>query len=216
MLDMNTTGQLVFIDDSGDPGFKGATSSNFIMASAVFIEPQVATEVNKAISDFRQSLGWQEEAEFKFRKTNKQIIKQLLQTVCQYDFKVYSVYVDKSSYERMLPVFDREKLYNWTVKELLHIIPMNEAFVKIDGRSSKEHKLRIMSYLRHEINTTKQHKIKKIKTEDSVKDNLIQLADLIAGSINRAMQPNKTDSREYLAILENKIVAIQRLDLKDK
>lgn len=216
IIDMKKTGQLIFIDDSGDPGFKGTTSSNFIMASAVFIDPRVATEVNKVISDFRQSLGWQEEAEFKFRKTNKQIIKRLLQAVRQYDFKVYAVYVDKSSYERMLPVFDREKLYNWTVKELLRIIPMHEASVKIDGRSSKEHKLRVVSYLRHEINTAKQYKIKKIKTEDSVKDNLIQLADLIAGSINRAMQPNKTDSREYLAILKNKIVAIQRLDLEDK
>lgn len=135
--------QLIFIDDSGDPGFRGATSNNFIMAAAVFIDPITATEVNKVISDFRQSLGWREETEFKFRKTNKQIIKQLLCAVCRYHFKIYAVYVDKNSYKRMLPVFDREKLYNWTVKELLCIIPMSEASVKIDGRSSREHKLRM-------------------------------------------------------------------------
>lgn len=212
---MKNTGQLIFIDDSGDPGFKGATSNNFIMTSAVFIDPVIATEVNKVISNFRQSLGWQEETEFKFRKTNKQIIKQLLRAVCRYHFEVYAVYVDKSSYEGILPVFDREKLYNWTVKELLCIIPMDGALVKIDGRSSREHKLRIKSYLRHEINTGSR-KIKSIKTEDSTKDNLIQLADLIAGAINRSMQPNKTDSKDYLAILETKIASIKRLDLKDK
>lgn len=212
---MKKTGQLIFIDDSGDPGFKGATSNNFIMASAVFIDSIAATEVNKAISDFRQSLGWKEEAEFKFRKTNKQLVKQLLRIVCQYHFEVYAVYVDKSSYERMLPVFDREKLYNWTVKELLYIIPMHEAFVKIDGRSSREHKLRVKSYLRHEINVGG-HKIKSIKTEDSTKDNLIQLADLIAGAINRSMQPCKTDAKDYLAILSEKVAEIRRLDLKNK
>lgn len=213
---MKKTGQLIFIDDSGDPGFKGTTSANFVMASAVFIRPEVATELNRHISDFRKSLGWQDEAEFKFRKTNKQIIKQLLSEICKYDFRVYAVYVDKSSCERMLPVFDREKLYNWTIKELLSIIPMNEAYVKIDGRSSKEHKLRVVSYLRREINTAQQHKIKKIKTEDSTKDNLIQLADLVAGSINRSMQQNKTDAQEYLTILKKKIATIQRLDLKNK
>ena len=212
---MRKTGQLIFIDDSGDPGFKGATSDNFIMASAVFIDSDTATKVNRVISHFRKTLGWQDETEFKFRKTNKQIIKQLLNLVCAYDFTVYAVYVDKSSYEQMLPVLDREKLYNWTVKELLSIIPMNEASVKIDGRSSKNHRLRVVSYLRHEININS-HKIKQIKTEDSTKDNLIQLADLVAGAINRSMQPSKTDAHDYLAIFSKKVVAIKRLDLKNK
>jgi len=207
--------QLVFIDDSGDPGFKGATSANFVMAAALFIEPKVATEVNKVISEFRKSLGWQDEAEFKFRKTNKKIIKQLLEVVIGYDFKVYAVYVDKTSHERMLPVFDKEKLYNWTVKELLKIMPLDNAYVKIDGRSSKEHRRRIASYLRREINV-EARKIEQIKLEDSVKDNLIQLADLIAGSINRSFQAEKTDNSEYVDLFKGKIVRTERLDLNDK
>lgn len=212
---MKKSGQLIFIDDSGDPGFKGATSSNFVMASAVFIEPEVATEVNKVISDFRRSIGWNDETEFKFRKTNKKIVKELLGLVQAYDFQVFAVYVDKSSYERILPVFDKEKLYNWTIKELLTIIPMNEAIVKIDGRSSREHRLRVASYLRHEINVN-DHKIRKIKTEDSINDNLIQLADLVAGAINRSMHPEKTDARDYLDVINKKVAQIKRLDLSDK
>ncbi|MBR3256759.1 DUF3800 domain-containing protein [Candidatus Saccharibacteria bacterium] len=210
------TKQLVFIDDSGDPGFKeGASSSNFIMASAVFIEPKTASEVNHAISDFRRSLGWRENAEFKFRKTNKRIIKQLLEIISRYNFQIYAVYVDKTGYKTIFPLFDKEKLYNWTIKELLKIIPLSDASIKIDGRSTKEHKRRVSSYLRHEINT-KTRKIKEIKTEDSVKDNLIQLADLIAGSINRSMQPEKTDAKTYLKILNKKVVQIKRLDLNNE
>ena len=212
---MNKNKQLVFIDDSGDPGFRGATSSNFIMASAVFASAEVATELNNLIGSFRESLGWQEEAEFKFRKTNKQIIKTLLEAVSKYDFEIYAVYVDKNTFAKMLPVFDEEKLYNWTVKELLKTIPLNNASVIIDGRSTKEHKLRIASYLRHEINAN-EHKIIDIKTRDSVKDNLIQLADLIAGAINRSMQKDKTDSKVYLNAIKKNIVSIERLDLRDK
>ena len=207
--------QLIFIDDSGDPGFKGATSANFVMAAALFIEPKVATEINKAISDFRKSLGWQDEAEFKFRKTNKKIIKRLFNIVAKYDFKIYAVYVDKSSYKQILPVFDKEKLYNWTVKELLKIIPLDNAYVKIDGRASREHKRRISSYLRHEINIG-ERKIRQIKPEDSVKDNLIQLADLVAGSINRSFQSEKTDAGDYLALFKKKVAQIKRLDLNNK
>lgn len=212
---MNKNKQLVFIDDSGDPGFRGATSSNFIMASAVFASAEVATELNNLIGSFRESLGWQEEAEFKFRKTNKQIIKTLLEAVSKYDFEIYAVYVDKNTFAKMLPVFDEEKLYNWTVKELLKTIPLNNASVIIDGRSTKEHKLRIASYLRHEINAN-EHKIMDIKTRDSVKDNLIQLADLIAGAVNRSMQKDKTDSKIYLNAIKKNIVSIERLDLRDK
>lgn len=209
------TKQLIFIDDSGDPGFKGGSSANFVMSSAVFIDSAVATKVNLAISEFRKNLGWQDEAEFKFRKTNKTIIRQLLQIVCKYDFKIYAVYVDKSSYSKMLPMIDKEKLYNWTVKELLMTIPLDNAYVKIDGRSTREHKLRFASYIRREINIGSR-KICSFRPEDSTKDNLVQLADLISGAINRSMQPQKTDSKDYIKILKPKIARIERLDLESK
>lgn len=207
--------QLIFVDDSGDPGFRGATSSNFIMASAVFTSSEVATKLNDLIDEFRKSLGWQEEAEFKFRKTNKQIVKDLLEVVSKHDFEICAVYVDKSTYARILPVFDEEKLYNWTIKELLKTIPLNDASIVIDGRSTREYRLRTASYLRREINASS-HKIIDIKTRDSAKDNLIQLADLIAGAINRSMQKDKTDSKTYYKIIKRNIASIKRLDLKNK
>ena len=206
---------LVFIDDSGDPGFRGATSANFVMAAALFIDSEVATMVNKTISDFRISLGWQEETEFKFRKTNKRIIKQLLSMVTRYDFGVYSVYMDKSSFGHLLPILNKEKLYVWAIKELLKIIPLENAYIKIDGRSSKNYRKRVSSYLRHEINT-ENYKIGRIKQEDSVKDNLIQLADLIAGSINRSLQTEKSDAGDYLALLKKNIARIERLKFGDE
>ena len=207
--------QLVFVDDSGDPGFKGATSKNFVMAAAVFVDSKEATMLNHKINEFRKSLGWSDEAEFKFRKTNKKIIKELLGIVSDFDFDVYVVFVDKSSYGRLLPVFDQEKLYNWTVKELLRRIPLEEAIVKIDGRSDKKDRRRVASYLRKEINVNGK-KILKVGPEDSVNDNLIQLADLIAGAVNRSMLCDKTDANDYISIIESHIVVLERLDLGNK
>ena len=41
--------------------------------------------------------------------------------VARYDFEVYAVYMDKSSYGHLLPILNKEKLYVWAIKELLKI-----------------------------------------------------------------------------------------------
>lgn len=205
--------QLVFIDDSGDPGFKGsASSSNFVMSAALFMEPKVATLVNNTIAEYRRHLGWRDDYEFKFSKIRKDIIIDLLQTVAKYDFQIYAVYVDKSNFQNVAQIIDNKKLYNWATKELLAIMPLSGAKIKIDGKYNKEYKLRIKSYMRRELNLDT-YKIAQFSVQDSKRDNLIQLADLIAGSINRYLQPQKTDSRDYISIIKNKIVKLKPLDL---
>ena len=57
--------QLVFIDDSGDPGFKGsASSSAFVMAGAVIASSETALQINQEIIKLRKKLGWREDEEF--------------------------------------------------------------------------------------------------------------------------------------------------------
>ena len=90
--------QLIFIDDSGDPGFKNVSSVNFVMAAAIFIDPEAATMVNEAISEYRRSLGWKAGHEFKFRTTAKNIKLRFLEIVNRYNFDIYAVYIRKSDY----------------------------------------------------------------------------------------------------------------------
>ena len=78
--------QLIFIDDSGDPGFKSDSSDNFVMAAAVFIESKVAEEIMREIDEYRKNLGWKYNHEFKFTKNPKNIIADLLQKINKYDF----------------------------------------------------------------------------------------------------------------------------------
>ena len=204
--------QLVFIDDSGDPGFKeGASSSTFVMAGAIFIDSKNATLVNNAISRYRQKLGWKDEHEFKFRKAPKKVKLRFLQIASKYDFEIYAVYLKKSDYPNVFNFSDDKKLYNWATKELLKTMPLQNAIVKMDGKYGKKYKLRVKSYIRRELRGSK--KIGDFDTQDSVHDNLIQLADMVVGSINRSLQTEKTDSKEYIRIIKNRIINIKQLNL---
>ena len=208
---MQKVDQLVFIDDSGDPGFKShASSSKLVMASAVFIDEQTATLLNHAISALRRQLGWQDKHEFKFRKTHSKEKQEFLKLAASFDFKIYAVYIDKSKYPNNYKSPSRESLYNWTTRELLKTIPLSNADITIDGKYQKEYKLKVQTYLRRGFNIDKKL-IKKIKVRDSAHDNLIQLADMIAGSLNRYLEGQKTDAKIYYNIVKKKIVTIKEL-----
>ena len=202
--------QLVFIDDSGDPGFKEGASANFLMAAALFNDPVEATRLSRRISEYRRSLGWRDDYEFKFAKIRKDIIIEALKIARKYDFRVYAVYVDKANFRQVAPIIDGEKLYDWMIKELLMGLSLSDAKIKIDGRSGKLNMKRTATYLRREVNHKGNKKIV-IKFEDSTKNDLLQLADLIAGSIGRSMS-DKTDSKTYIDIIKDKIFEIKQIN----
>ena len=172
--------QLVFIDDSGDPGFKKTSSPNFVMAAAIFINPNEADKLSNRINDYRKSLNWRNNTEFKFSKDRKEIIIKLLQIAREYDFEIYAVYLNKKRFGNIINIIDKDKLYDWTIAELLKTMPLKEAKIKIDGRSSKQNMKKTATYLRHELKRA--GKKLEIGFEDSKHNNLIQLTDLIAGS----------------------------------
>ena len=208
--------QLIFIDDSGDPGFKSVSSDNFVMAAALFIDPKNAESVMREIGSYRKELGWRYNHEFKFTKNPKNIVIELLKRVNQYDFRVYAVYIDKVDFRKitpgMVPFFDKERLYNWMIKELLQEIPIKTAKITIDGRSSKQNMRNTKTYLRREISGDG---VKvDIKFEDSTRADLLQLADIIAGSVNRSLQTNKTDTKKYISMLGSKIAKIRKIDFR--
>lgn len=203
--------QLVFIDDSGDPGFTEVSSTNFVMAAALFMDPEVADTLSKQISEYRRSLGWRDDYEFKFAKIRKDVIVDLLKMVINYDFQIYAVHIDKTAFQYVSPIIDKEKLYNWTIKELLNLMPLTNAKIKIDGRSSRQNMYHTATYLRRGINSDRSKKLI-IKFEDSVDNNLIQLADIIVGSLGRYINTSKTDYATYIDIIKNKIVQLKHID----
>ena len=64
---------LVFIDDSGDPGFnfKKGSSRFFIIAAVIFNDELEAEKTAVSIKELRRKLNFPDDVEFKFNKSRK-------------------------------------------------------------------------------------------------------------------------------------------------
>ena len=197
--------QLVFIDDSGDPGFKGASSSHFVVACAIFMDDLVAEEVALTMRKYRRAIGWDDEREFKFTKMKKEYVKDLLRLVSKFDFQISAVIVDKSK----IKMVKSKNFYNSIIQELLDRTPIKNASVRLDGHGGTNYIRTATTYFRKTTNA-KERKIIDVRYVDSRENILIQLADLIAGSIFRSTQVNKSDHADYLKIIKKRICMIHQ------
>lgn len=199
--------QLVFIDDSGDPGFKTdkGSSNYFVIACIIFDDPLDAEEVALVMKRYRRELGWSDEREFKFNKTRKDIVANLLTKVAAKNFRVRAICINKSLIRSHELKNKQDSFYNYAIKEVLaKTTTLNAADVRLDGHSGREYKQSTVAYFRREING-KSKKIARVRFVDSRTNNLIQLADLIAGSLLRSYQEGKTDAQVYRKIIEKRL-----------
>lgn len=200
---------LIFIDDSGDPGFKlGKGSSDiFVVAMVIFHDDLTAEETALCIKKLRRELRVSDRFEFKFNKASPQWRMKFLISVRQYQFEVRAIVVEKAKIYSPHLRSSREAFYNFIVRNLLSHYDdhqFNNATVKIDGRASKLLRKDFDAYLRQMVNSPGHYRIKKIKHVDSRTDMLIQLADMVAGTIRRSFS-DKPDAQTYLNLIRDKV-----------
>ena len=195
--------QIAVIEDSGDPGFKSSSSSHFVVACAIFMDDLVAEEVALTMRKYRRSIGWDDNREFKFVKMKKDYVKELLRLVSKFDFQISAVIVDKSK----IKVSKTKNFYNTIIQELLNRTPLNNASVRIDGSGGTNYIRTATAYFRKTTNL-KERKIVDVRFMDSRSNMLIQLADLIAGSIFRSTQKEKSDHTDYIKIINKRIIML--------
>ena len=204
---MTTQKQTLALDDAGDAGFKFKKGSSryLVIACVIFDDPLDAEFANAGIKVFRHSLGWKDTHEFKFNKNSRKERLAFLNEVKKFDFKIRAIIVDKMALAGKSLRIDSKSFYLSVIKDvLMRFDRMENAKVIIDGDDQKEHSKRVCLYLRQSLNTEKQ-RMRKFQAADSTKEGLVQLADMVAGSIYRSLQPEKTDCDDYLSIIENKI-----------
>jgi formyltetrahydrofolate synthetase len=197
------SGNLAFLDDAGDPGFKfGAGSSRyFAVASVVFADSSQAAAVSNAIRQFKINKGWSKKYELKFHDLRKDHVAEILKAVCSLDFRIRGIVVDKTLVTNHQMRTRPEAFYNYIVKEVLaRDSQLTNAKVWLDGKAGKEYKQRTIAYFRKKVNR-ESYKIADFDYADSKENNLIQLADLVVGSIYRSKQINLKDYKRYLDIL---------------
>ena len=201
-----TQKQLVFIDEAGDPGFKiGQGSSNyFVIALVIFNDNLDAEEVALKIKRYRQQLKYKEGYEFKFNKSSPQLRKEFLKEIKNYKFLIRAIVVNKKDIYSLHLRTNKGALYNYFLMQVLnksnHII--SDCLIRIDGRGERAFRQQLQTYLRQSLNIGQGHIISNLRFRDSKADVLIQLADMIAGTIRYKYE---RENNEYYKIIKDKI-----------
>jgi hypothetical protein len=197
--------QLVFVDESGDPGLSVSRSSHFIIAAVVVVDETEDVLIRAKIREYRRSLGWRDDHEFKFNKVNKTIAKNLIKLLSPYDYKVYAVVLNKNS---QITPDNRYTLYNQVLVELVKRLDMANVNIRVDGDVGKTYRKKTLTFLRRELSG--KTKISTLRYEDSRKVDELQLADIAAGSINRSLS-DKKDAGDYVKLFGDKIIEIYNI-----
>lgn len=200
---------LVFIDDSGDPGFKfdKGSTSHFIIAMVIFDDELEAEKTAVAIKELKRKIGFKDRTEFRFFKTKNEFKKMFLETVNTLNFRVRCLVVDKSIIRSEELRNNKDSFYAYFIKEVLknNNDTILDAKIRLDGSGDKMFRRNFITYLRKELNSDKKKVVLNCKLIDSKENVLVQLADMVAGSINRAENKEKKDRFEYKNIIKKHI-----------
>ncbi len=204
---------LVFIDESGDAGLKieKGSSPNFVITLVVFSDTNEAQKSDDRISELRKSLGFRSDFEFHFNKLKPELRRIFLKSLCEFKFQYFSIVINKQKlhgkgFQYTGPFYKYAcKLVCSNAKDYLI-----DATVIIDGRGSRAFKRQLANYLRNSVNDKKSkiNFIKRVKVQDSHKNNLLQLADMVCGAVARSFK-DKKDAAEYRGLIKKREVYVQ-------
>ena len=199
---------LVFIDDSGDPGFKldKGSSKFFVIALIIFEDELEAEKTAIAIKEFRRTLGFPSMVEFKFHKSSITTRTGFLKTINPFHFKIRSLVIDKSKIHSHELRHNKASFYSYAIKTALKYGgSILNAKVKIDGSGDRVFRKSFLTYLRQQLNSTQRRVMDHCRLVDSRENVLIQMADMIAGSIRRSYDTSKKDHMVHKSIIKKHI-----------
>ena len=203
---------LVFIDESGDTGLeikKGATKY-FGIFMVVFEDNDEALACDRRIELSRRELGLTADFEFHFYENSNRIRENFLKAVLPYQFFYYGIVINK---EKLFGdgFNNKESFYKYASSLLFENAKekLENAIVTIDESGRKLFKYQLASYLKRKLNVKNNYRhIKKVKMQNSKNNNLLQLADMIAGAVNRSFNKKK-DNEKFRDIIKPREIYVQ-------
>lgn len=200
---------LVFIDDSGDPGFKLEKGSSpiFVISCIIFTDELEAEKTAIAIKELRRDLKFPDDVEFKFNKSSKRVREKFLHAINKFDFKIRSLIIKKRIVRSTELRNNKNSFYSYAIKLLLQHSggKILDAKVRIDGSGDRIFKRNFFTYLRKQLNSSQRKIMKNCKLVNSKENVLIQMVDMIVGSIRRSYDNIKTDRLIYKQIVKKHI-----------
>lgn len=187
---------LVFIDESGDPGFKSQRGSSpiFVTSMVMFQSRDDALATEAKIVELRRSLGVK--PEFKFNKCCNDYRDTFFDELAGCPFKTRAIVVQKELIYSPALRTVKESFYKFFVRMMMQHDEgaLQGAKVVIDGSGDREFKRQFKSYIRKHISSSC---IADLTLKDSVRDPLIQLADMTAGAVARSYRTDRADTHRW-------------------
>ena len=197
----------IYIDETGDTGFKldKGSSKIFAITLIIFKDPKEIEKTVKAIRNMEERIRYPEKAEWHFSKVKPTWRKEFLKALLPYDFEIRTVIMNKENIEGPKLTTDKRHFYNYTCKLVLQysLHTFNEAKIVFDKCGNKEFYTEMRQYLRNKCNMD-HNSIKSIKSKDSHKEIPLQIADMVAGAIGRRFTEKK-DRDDYYNIIKSKV-----------
>lgn len=186
----------VFIDESGDTGFKfeANSSEHFVLAAAVFGSAEEADACRGDIDDFRSALRLPP-GEMKFNGSSFEIRAGFLRAVSARSFRVHSVLINK----RLVEPRDFKpatKLYLKAVRLLMaDLLPtLTDAEICFDRCGNRAFRSSLRKTARESL-VGETWPVRRLVDRPSESDRLLQLADMVCGAIARDASGRKDGSR---------------------
>jgi hypothetical protein len=195
---------LVFIDESGDPGFKVSKGSSRVFTAVLvaFRDRDQAAPTQAAIEQLAKRLRI--EPEFKFNKCRPEVRDAFFNSVAPFGFCVRAIVVEKEKIYSPHLRTNKEAFYSFFVRSMLKFDNglIQAAKVVIDGSADRQFKKELAGYFRRSLAPGR---IEKLSFQNSQGDRLVQLADMCAGAIARSYRNDREDAGRWRGILRPKI-----------
>ena len=191
-----TARMLVFIDESGDPGFKVAkgSSSHFVLTMVIFEDADAAREAEAVIEALGQRLAVR--PEFKFGKLSYDRRDAFFDEIAVLRFRIRAITLEKSVIRSEHLRNGKETFYNYFLRTVMQSAASEwtDAKVVIDGSGDRAFRKALSSYLRRHMDS---RAVRRVDLRDSRKDRLLQLADMCAGAIARSYNRDRSDPNRW-------------------
>ncbi|NTU73435.1 DUF3800 domain-containing protein [Candidatus Roizmanbacteria bacterium] len=205
---------LVFIDESGDPGLKleKGSSQYFTVALVVFNDNEEAVACDQRIELLKRELNLPSKYEFYFKRNSHTVRASFLKAIAPYNFFYYGIVINKDPQKLWGNGFkDKNSFYKYACSLIFENAKnkLAKSTVIVDESGNLDFKRQLSFYLKKRINLDGKEIISKIKMQRSTSNHLIQLADYVAGVINRSVQHKKKYSAEYKRIIAHREIVVQ-------
>ncbi len=203
----------VFIDESGDPGIhvdRVGTSPTFVVAGIIVRNAADMDQCREGIQAFRRDAGYRR-PEFKFNQCDANTRKEFLTATTRLPWKFVAVAMNKARLSG--PGFKfKESFYKYAVSLLLsNARPyLSDATVVFDRCGNRDFRRTMVPYVKRA--SAKQDgtdPIRRALAQASHSDDLLQLADMVAGAVARSYKLDKTDAKTYRAIVRGHELGVQ-------